>query len=191
MKQDPRTDTELLDLFRRKKDGEALGYLFLRYMELVYGVCLKYLGQPQAAQDAVMDIYAHIQAKLPAQEVSHFPGWLYRVSVNHCLQHLRRQANRPTLPIDEVVVQNTPELHQEDVAFELEAGPDDEDRLHDCMARLPEGQRDCIRMFYFEKTPYADIAKKTGLPLDAVRSHLQNGRRNLKKCMEQSRRHDR
>jgi RNA polymerase sigma-70 factor (ECF subfamily) len=45
-------------------------------------------------------------------------------------------------------------------------------------------------MFYFEKTPYAAISEQTGMPLDTVRSHIQNGRRNLKKCMEKTTRRD-
>ncbi|MBL0008039.1 MAG: hypothetical protein IPP25_12955 [Saprospiraceae bacterium] len=59
-------DKRLIERFRTGSDRDALGTLFLRYMELVYGVCLKYLGQPEAAQDAVMDIYEHLNRKLLA-----------------------------------------------------------------------------------------------------------------------------
>jgi RNA polymerase sigma-70 factor (ECF subfamily) len=191
LKYDKQTDDQLLDLFRRSRDGDALGHLFLRYMELVYGVCLKYLRQPEAAQDAVMDIYEQLQRKLPHQEVSHFPGWLYRVSVNHCLQILRKRSAGNTVPIDDVLVQNTPLLHQDGGFTDLDVEPDQADQLRDCLAGLPEGQRICIKMFYFEKTPYADISERTGMPLDTVRSHIQNGRRNLKKCMDNTTRRDR
>ena len=178
------SDKTLLDRFRREGDKDALGTLFLRYMELVYGVCLKYLGQPEAAQDAVMDIYEHLNRKLPGQEVDNFTGWLYMVSKNHCLQQLRKKNNLLTISLDDPVMQNGQESHQEDEAFELEVPEDITDQLHDCISRLPEGQQMCIRMFYFEKKSYAEIAAHHQLPLDHVRSQIQNGRRNLKKCIE-------
>src|SRR5678816_97095 len=111
------TDQELIERFRRQKDKEALGALYLRYMELVYGVCMKYLGQPEAAQDAVMDIYELLNRKLPEHEVLNFGAWLYMVSKNHCLQHLRRKNNLLTVSLDDPVMQNHAESHQEDLSL--------------------------------------------------------------------------
>lgn len=153
-------------------------------MELVYGVCLKYFGQPESAQDAVMDIYEHVNRKLPDHEVANFPAWLYMVSKNHCLQVLRKKNNSLTVSLDDPVMQNGADWHQEDESFELEVGEDSTDQLHNCIDRLPDQQKACIRMFYFEKKSYADICELTQLSLDNVRSHIQNGRRNLKKCMQ-------
>ncbi len=153
-------------------------------MELVYGVCLKYFGQPEAAQDAVMDIYEHISRKLPGHEVDNFPGWLYMVSKNHCLQVLRKKSNSLTISLDDPHMQNGMEWHQEHEDFDIDGGEDEADQLHSCVDELPEKQRDCIRMFYFEKKSYADISVVMDLSLDSVRSNIQNGRRNLKKCMQ-------
>ena len=183
------TDQELIIAFRQKKNTEALGTLYLRYTELVYGVCLKYFGQPELAQDAVMDIYEHINRKLPGHDVDNFPAWLYMVSKNHCLQILRKKSSSLTVSLDDPVMQNGKQWHHEDDDFELIVAVDEEARLHSCINTLPEWQQSCIRMFYFEKKSYADIAENTSLPLDTVRSHIQNGRRNLKKCMEIKQQH--
>jgi RNA polymerase sigma factor (sigma-70 family) len=177
-------DKILIERFRNGSDKDALGTLFLRYMELVYGVCLKYLGQPEAAQDAVMDIYEHLNRKLPGHEVENFSGWLYMVSKNHCLQHLRKKSNLLTVSLDDPVMQNGREAHQEDDEFDLNVPEDIADQLHDCISQLPDKQRVCIRMFYFEKRSYADICQMTMLSMDHVRSNIQNGRRNLKKCIQ-------
>jgi RNA polymerase sigma factor (sigma-70 family) len=178
------TDQELIISFRNGTNRDAIGTLYLRYMELVYGVCLKYFGQPESAQDAVMDIYEHVNRKLPDHDVANFPAWLYMVSKNHCLQVLRRKSNSLTVSLDDPVMQNGAEWHQEDESFELEVSEDSEDQLHNCIDKLPDQQKACIRMFYFEKKSYADICEITLLSLDNVRSHIQNGRRNLKKCMQ-------
>lgn len=153
-------------------------------MELVYGVCLKYLGQPEAAQDAVMDIYEHINRKLPGHQVDNFSGWLYMVSKNHCLQLLRKKNNFLTISMDDPVMQNGLDVHQEDEEFELIIAEDIGDQLHDCIAHLADNQKECIRMFYFEKLSYADICERTSQSMDQVRSNIQNGRRNLKKCIQ-------
>lgn len=178
------SDQELIDRFRSGRDKDALGTLFLRYMELVYGVCLKYMGQPESAQDAVMDIYEHINRKLPDHEVANFGAWLYMVSKNHCLQNLRKKNNLLTISLDDPVMQNGREVHQEDDFTDLDPFPDITDQLHDCLQSLPDNQSTCVRMFYFEKKSYADISTTTLMSLDQVRSNIQNGRRNLKKCIE-------
>lgn len=178
------SDNALINRFKNRKDKEALATLFLRYMELVYGVCLKYLGQPEIAQDAVMDIYEQLHHKLAGHEVANFSGWLYMVSKNHCLQQLRKKNNLLTVPLDDAFMQNGMEMHQENDAFEFDVSEDLEDQLHHCLAQLPEKQQECIRMFYFEKQSYAIISESTSQSLDQVRSHIQNGRRNLKKCIQ-------
>lgn len=153
-------------------------------MELVYGVCLKYLGQPEAAQDAVMDIYEHLNRKLPGHEVDNFSGWLYMVSKNHCLQKLRKKNSFLTVSLDDPIMQNGLAAHQEDEEFELIIAEDIGDQLHDCINQLAEQQQQCIRMFYFEKQSYAAICESTSQSMDQVRSNIQNGRRNLKKCIQ-------
>ena len=153
-------------------------------MELVYGVCLKYFGQPETAQDAVMDIYEHVSRKLSTHEVDNFPAWLYMVSKNHCLQILRKKNTSLTVSLDDPIMQNGREWHHEDEGFDFELTEDPEDQLHHCINELPEKQRACIRMFYFEKKSYMEICDMTQLSMDKVRSNIQNGRRNLKKCMQ-------
>ncbi len=178
------TDQQLIHSFRTGSDREALGTLYLRYMELVYGVCLKYFGQPEPAQDAVMDIYEHVNRKLPDHDVDNFGAWLYMVSKNHCLQVLRKKNNLLTISLDDPVMQNGMQQHQENDAFDFDIPEDLEGQLHGCIEELPDKQKVCIRMFYFEKKSYADICELTLLPMDHVRSNIQNGRRNLKKCMQ-------
>jgi RNA polymerase sigma-70 factor (ECF subfamily) len=178
------SDEELIMRFRTYRDKDALGTLKQLYKEFVSGVCIKYLCQPEAAQDAVMDIYELLNRKLPDHEVSNFGGWLYMVSKNHCLQDLRRKNNVLTVSLDDPHMQNGADQHQENDFINLDGELDMTDQLHDCMGRLPDDQSTCVRKFYFEKLSYAQISGEMEMTLDQVRSHIQNGRRNLKKCLE-------
>jgi RNA polymerase sigma-70 factor (ECF subfamily) len=52
------------------------------------------------------------------------------------------------------------------------------------MEQLTDHQKNSIRMFYLEGKCYKNIADSTGLDAGKIRSFIQNGRRNLKICME-------
>ena len=86
---DAPTDSELAAAYRQSSDLKILARLYQRYLDLLYGVCLKYLGEREAARDAVMEIFEELSQKLLKHEVTHFKGWLYTLARNHCLMQLR------------------------------------------------------------------------------------------------------
>jgi RNA polymerase sigma-70 factor (ECF subfamily) len=60
-------------------------------------------------------------------------------------------------------------------------------RMELCLQKLVPEQEQTVRLFYLENKCYKDIADITGIEWNKVRSYIQNGRRNLKICMEKSR----
>jgi RNA polymerase sigma-70 factor (ECF subfamily) len=68
------TDAELVLAYKQSNDIGLVGELFQRYMDLVYGVCLKYLKHPENAQDSVISIFEELVAKLQKHEVENFKG---------------------------------------------------------------------------------------------------------------------
>lgn len=159
-----------------------LAELYLKYTELIYGVCLKYLKEPESARDAVMNIYMELLVRLPQHHVENFRGWLYVFSRNHCLMQLRKEKKGVTLPLHDDFMQSEDYSHLDNILEkELELN-----RLEQCIGNLPEGQQQSIRRFYLENKCYKEIAFETGMSWDTVRSLIQNGRRNLKICMEKN-----
>ena len=57
-------------------------------------------------------------------------------------------------------------------------------QLDECMEQLVDGQRKVIELFYLQGKCYNEITAETGLEWNSVRSFIQNGRRNLKLCIE-------
>lgn len=176
------SDAELLELFKKKEDQEVLATLYLRYSDLIYGVCLKYLGEAEEAKDAVMNIYGELREKLPRHEVQHFKSWVYVLAKNHCLMLLRAAKKNITVPLDMQGVQSSDFSHLDSVMEQEETFK----KLEKCMEGLPEEQEKTIRMFYYDNKCYNEIALSTGLEWNKVRSLIQNGRRNLKICMEKN-----
>ena len=182
MKKKPYTqwsDNELLKQFKETAGQEVLGQLYSRYIPLVYGLCLKYLQQIEDAEDAVISLYEELSMKMQRYEIDNFKTWLYSTAKNHCLQILRKGKNRNCEEIDLQVMESDEFEHLLDVEDDKEK----EDALNYCIEKLPEEQRQCIVMFFFENFSYADIVKKNGFELSKVKSYIQNGKRNLKICI--------
>jgi RNA polymerase sigma-70 factor, ECF subfamily len=173
------SDELLLKRYQDDQDTESLGLLYDRYLHLVYGLCLKYLKSRELAQDAVMDIYETLAKKLPNQEISYFKSWLYMVSKNHCLMFLRKQNNVTSL--DDTIMESAfilhPNTEEEDLEQNLVA-------LEDCFKHLVEEQKACVSAFYLQRKSYQQIAEVLPMELKKVKSNIQNGKRNLKICLE-------
>lgn len=174
------SDTELVQLYRTNSDLTVLGTLYQRYMDLIYGVCLKYLKDPEAAKDAVINIYEELVSKLKQHEVSNFKSWLHTLSRNHCLMQLRKEKGKHTIEIPETFMQSEEMLH-------LNAVQEKEEQLssmENCLEQLTAEQKTCVTLFYLKGKCYNEITEETGIEWNKVRSFIQNGRRNLKLCME-------
>ncbi|MGH2565520.1 MAG: RNA polymerase sigma factor, partial [Ginsengibacter sp.] len=149
-------------------------------MELVYGVCLKYFKEPERAKDSVMIIFEELVTKLKKHEVENFKSWLYQLAKNHCLMQLRSAKNIKTVEFSPDLMQNEENVHLNGVLEKEE----NLKKLEYCLGTLAEEQRQTIQLFYLEGKCYNEIVEITGIEWNQVRSFIQNGRRNLKNCME-------
>jgi RNA polymerase sigma factor (sigma-70 family) len=177
---DTTTDAELLQRFYADKNNEWLGVLLQRYTTLLLGVCMKYLRNEEEAKDSVQHIFLKVINELQKYKVDYFKSWLYMVAKNHCLMQLRDKG-KYTVDID-----------TKEIATPYEAEDKNEyivkDKTLDAMAtalqQLNVEQKQCIILFYLEKKSYQEITEQTAFTLLQVKSHIQNGKRNLKILME-------
>lgn len=171
------TDEELI--IAHKLGNKGISELYARYHNLVFGSCLKYFKNRPDADDAVSEIFALIDRKLKSHEVLNFKSWLFTVTRNYCIEVLRkRNRQRDKLSAAESMYSETV-FHPDDI--------EDVDllkKLEVCIEALPEKQRMTVDLFYYKKETYKEIAIKMGLSWDKVRSFMQNGRRNLKNCLD-------
>lgn len=174
-------DTELVSHYKQTGNADTLAELYDRYIELVYAVCRKYLKDSEPAKDAVMDIFGQLPGKLKKHDVTNFRSWLFTVAKNHCLMQLRSVSGRRTVILNEDIMQLQEEVHR-DVVDEKEWQLE---QMSECMKTLSPEQSRIIDLFYLQQKCYKDISEITGYEWDRVRSFVQNGRRNLKICMEQ------
>jgi len=156
---DNTNDEAQLNNYRKSGDIAVLGGLFENYVPLIFGVCLKYLKDEDAAKDAVMGIFEELIVKVKQHEIKQFRSWVYVLSRNYCLMQLRYGKKAEVISLDEVM-EFTPFLHPV--------------------------QKQSVDLFYLKEKCYKEIADITGFSLNDVKSYIQNGKRNLKICLEKS-----
>lgn len=175
-------DIALIADYKNSGNLEVLGTLYNRYMHLVFGVCLNYLKDEEQSKDAVMQIFEELVVKLRIHEVQNFKSWLHVLTRNHCLMALRKTSKNNTVSIDDTFVENTEFVH-------LDVDDTKEQKLtvmEKCMETLPEEQRKSVDLFYLQEKCYKEVADLTGYDLLKVKSYIQNGKRNLKICIEKN-----
>ena len=173
-------DADLVILYKESGDLTILGELYQRYMDQIYGVCLKYLKDPELAKDSVMAIFEELTLKLRKHNVAHFKAWLHQLARNHCLMYLRSPRNKNSSPLPDELMQSVEAEH-------LNAVMEKEQHLQHmsrCLETLGGEQRNAVEAFYLQEKSYQEISESTGMDWNRVRSLIQNGRRNLRNCME-------
>ncbi len=181
-----RTD-DLILIGKYKSTGDLyfLGVLYDRYMHLVYGLCLKYLKDRDESKDTVMQIFEELTVKVLEHDIRNFKSWLHVLARNHCLMKLRtekvrREHLKKYTKENEIFMESALPQHPEDVV----SVEHDVEALKKCIEQLKNEQQKCISLFYIEEKCYKEITEITSLELNKVKSYIQNGRRNLKICLE-------
>lgn len=176
------SDGELMEHYKVSGNNLYLGIMLERYSLLLFGLCMKYLKNEEEAKDAVQQVFTKAIAELKKYRVEYPKSWLYMIARNHCLMQLRNK--QPTIPPEwaenNITDDPDPLLTQQAIAdnrllLELTGKG---------LMQLPEPQHQCVSLFYLSKKSYQQISETTGFNLMQVKSHIQNGKRNIKLWVE-------
>ena len=179
------SDLELVAHYKQTNDNSSVGVLFQRHTHLIFGVCMKYLKDEDDAQDASMQIFEKLLTDLRKHEIQQFKGWLHMVCKNYCLMQLRSDTTK---------LKHNKEIHK-DLAGLMEYDQHshliNENKkelqltyMEECMKGLNEEQRLCIELFFLQEKSYQEVTELTSYNMNNVKSYIQNGKRNLKICIE-------
>jgi RNA polymerase sigma-70 factor (ECF subfamily) len=159
-------------------DREAFAILFEQYKNLVYKTAYLMLGESAEAEDALQDIFLQVYQSLSGFDPgkAKFTTWLYRVTINYCLNH-RRKKRAFTLALEEI----SPALKSEFPGARLA----EEELLQQAIGTLTDRQRAVVILRYFWDLPYAEIAQILNLPLGTVKSRLDLALKTLRKILEE------
>lgn len=177
-------EKELLEKFGNSQDLEYLGALYSPYIHLVYGVCLKYFKERERSKDAVIEIFEKLIEEIPRHDIHNFKSWLYVLTKNFCLMELRSSKSKDErekkyIEEEKIFMESEVKMHPVD-----EEGSDLNKALQECIEALKNEQKECIRLFYYKDKCYEEISQIMNMEMKKVKSYLQNGKRNLKICLE-------
>lgn len=184
-------DDELV-ILSREGDREAFGQLVERYQTRVYSTALGMLKDEEEAREV-----AQIAMVKAFRNIERFRGdcsfnsWLYRITVNACLDHLRRAKRRRSVeyedswpPEDKANVHplsgNTRDM-EPDVKVDREQMSE---ILHDAMDQLSEKHLAVILLREVEGLSYEEIAEVMECHLGTVMSRLHHARKNLQLALQ-------
>lgn len=185
IKTDHLSDLELIESYKNSYDNTFVGELYKRYTHLIFGVCMKYLKNEDDAQDASIQIFEKLLTDLKKHEVQQFKAWLHMVCKNFCLMKLRsdssKQKHFTEMQKDFVsIMESSTELHltiENKKEMQLTY-------MEECMQGLNEDQRLCVELFYLQEKSYQQVVEATNYSMNNVKSFIQNGKRNLKNCID-------
>jgi RNA polymerase sigma factor (sigma-70 family) len=189
-KHKPESETDLLREYRQTGDLSVLGKLYEPQMEMVFAIAMKYFKDEEEAKDTVMALFEELITKLRQHEVENFKAWLGMVARNYCLMELRKKtveiSNFDIGENDEeennsnnFMEINTSEHHTDSLDLEQNLT-----KLEDCLQTLNLEQKQSVELFFMQEKTYQEVSQLTGFEVNKVKSYLQNGKRNLKNCLE-------
>ncbi|MFF1837147.1 RNA polymerase sigma factor SigM [Streptomyces sp. NPDC058231] len=169
------------DLLARHVAGEpdAFGELVRRHRDRLWAVALRTLGDREEAADAVQDaLVSAFRAAHTFRGQSAVTTWLHRITVNACLDRVRKAASRKTSPVDD-----TQRLEQLLEPHESAEAPAERQDLHRellaALATLPAEQRAALVLVDMQGYPVAEAARILDVPTGTVKSRCARGRARL------------
>lgn len=168
-------------------DVEAFNALVVRYQRAVYGLCLRMLSSPAAAEDAAQEAFLSAWRGLPGYRGGSFQSWILRIAGNQCRDELRRRKRRPSDSLDRLIENDgdaaqpvahdrSPEQHSLDseTGRIIQAG----------LAELPEDQRQAVILSDVQGLAYDEIAEVMETSIGTVKSRISRGRARLRQYLE-------
>ena len=174
------SDQELLEKFYADRDSQWLGILLERYTLLLLGVCMKYLKNEELARDSVQQIFLKAITELQKYRVEYFKSWIYMVAKNHCLMQLRDKPGKNTIEVKDSIPAEADETDKESLLLNEKTY----EYMGEALKELNADQQLCVTLFYMEKKSYQQITEQTGYSMMQVKSHIQNGKRNMRILIE-------
>ena len=182
---------EDLLLIERCKRGDQQAYTLLlrKYQNSVYNLCRKMVRNPEEARDLSQEAFVKTFATLERYNpVYAFSSWLYKITANLCIDHIRKQRMKMYSIDDPVDGDEGPIARQledpgqrpDEASERAEIGT----RIRAAIEKLPEHYRIILIMRHQEQLSYDEIAQKLAIPLGTVKARIHRAREGLREILQ-------
>ena len=164
---------------------EALAELYQRHGRYVMGLAARIVGDPEAAEEVVQDVFTRLWRSAASYDASQagVATWIMRIARNRAIDELRRRGARPALraldddsPLPDAAARGPEELAE----AALRRG-----RVQAALAQLPERQREAVALAFFGGRTHVEIAAAFGEPLGTVKTRIRAAMQTLRRLLAQ------
>jgi len=166
----------------QRGDEEAFRVLFDTHKDRVYSIALRYAGDSATAMDIAQDTFLKLLSTIQQfRGEASFESWLYRMVVNSCLDYHRKR--RRFLPLLEDSFEEALDVFRapSESALQDLLREEQEERVQQVVAQLPEEQRIVVVLRYTDGLSYEEIADLLGCRRGTVASRLNRAHKALER----------
>lgn len=178
-------ETGRLALRAASGEQKAFDELYAATVETAYYTATLVLTSQEDIADALqisyMKAFAHIG------ELEHpesFEKWLKKIVINECRNYLRDNGKHIFSTV--YIGGSYDDVEGSDLTVDIAGNEESRRTLDEILSSLPEKQRVCVNLFYYEKYSVAEIAALLGISEGTVKSRLHYGRRTLERKYKRS-----
>ncbi len=172
-------DIELVERYFRG-DTAAFDEIMIRYERQIYRVCYRFVENRDDALDLAQDVFVKAFEHLPTfRRESTFKTWLYRIAINHCLNHVRKNSQQ-FVEVTEFTASTRP-LIQHQLEHE-----EQREHFRRLMKRLPPKQKAILELRINEQLTYEEIAKISGRSVSTIKASVFFALEKLRKLVKHS-----
>ncbi len=160
----------------RKADQKAQRQLYEKYASRMLGVCRRYISDPMAAEDILVEGFMKVFDKIDQfKSEGSFEGWIRRIMVNEALGYLRQQKRSlEDVSLDEA--HGIADFEQADQSLQAE-------EMMNMIGTLPTGYRTIFNLYAIEGYSHAEIADMLGITESTSKSQLHRARALLQQLV--------
>ena len=183
-----KNDDQRLAALAARGDQDAFAQLVERYAGMVYSLALQRVGAHHDAEDIAQTVFFKAWKALPGYRgEAALSTWLYRLTSNVCIDHLRREKRQRTVPLtrlDDEDGERPLDLPDPDPGPEERAEQSERRAaLRRAVAQLPEDQRAALLLRESGGLSYSEIAAALRVPEGTVKSRIARARLQLREIL--------
>ncbi|MCX6233052.1 MAG: sigma-70 family RNA polymerase sigma factor [Bacteroidetes bacterium] len=169
-------NTIIAGCLNKKRSAQQL--LYKRYEGLMFGICLRYIGNKVDAEDVLQEGFVKIFMNIEKyRNEGSFEGWMRKIMINSALTYLRNKVKVV------FITQQTdiPDDHHEEIYAEVDIQPSE---LMKIVRSLPEGSRMVFNLYAIEEYSHKEISVMLGISESTSKSQLSRARKIIAYSIE-------
>lgn len=172
---------EMLISRAAKGDASAFNELMTQYERKMYSICYRMCQNHEDAQDCLQEAMLRVYRAISGfKGQSSFSTWLYRVTMNSCLDELRKRKNKQSTSLDNLLESGWSPSDESDTPEHHAVASEKKRALHQAISELPEDMRSAIVLRDIEGFSYEEIADSLGINVGTIKSRISRGREKLR-----------